>query len=280
MQYKEVYDLFRYGGEVRRVFALCCSLFEFLDSKEVFYSIGRNQRYFQLTITCKYENFIFSSIWNYRVRYPNLRYSRKSLICLLILLCGDVERCPGPNDRCLPELIDLLKSRGISMLHQNVRGLFTNLQSVQEILHDFETIDILTLSETHINTNTFNDEDNLYSIPRYTFIKKNRTNGHAGGVAMFISDRIKWKRRMDLEVDNVECLWIEIFQHKAKSFLLTSVYRPPDGSKYLTSNFNNTLDEILETVSSESKEIIMMGDINVNYIKKKDNRDIKSIFEL
>ena len=37
----------------------------------------------------------------------------------------------------------------ISSTYGNVRRLFTNLQSVQEILHYFESIDILTLSETY-----------------------------------------------------------------------------------------------------------------------------------
>ena len=86
----------------------------------------------------------------------------------------------------------------------------------------------MTLSETHINNNTHNDLDDLYEIEGFQFIKRNRNNGKDGGVAMFISEKIQWKRRTDLENEFLECLWIEIFQKCSKSFLVGSIYRPPE----------------------------------------------------
>ena len=58
------------------------------------------------------------------------------------------------------------------------------------------------------------------------------------------------------------------------------MYRPPDTSKYLPQDFNKILDDILSTTSSESKEIILLGDVNVNYLDKKCNIEFKSILNL
>ena len=97
---------------------------------------------------------------------------------------------------------------------------------------------------------------------------------------MFISSTLKWQRRYDLKRNDLESIWIEIFPHNAKSFLLSTIYRPPDGSKYLFKNFNTLLNDILNVISSKRKECIIMGDTNINYLDKNNHNDIKDIFML
>jgi hypothetical protein len=141
-------------------------------------------------------------------------------------------------------------------------------------------MDIITLSETHINTHSFNNISELYSIPGYTFVHKNRTSGTHGGVGMYISDRIKWKRRLDLESDNLEGIWIEILQNKSKSYIIGTMYRPPDSSKHLPSDFLTLLNDTLSTIMDESKEVTLLGDLNINYLKKNDNIELKEMLSL
>ena len=43
-----------------------------------------------------FESFICSSLWVTK-RERNYKYSGKSVTYLLLLLCGDVETCPGPT---------------------------------------------------------------------------------------------------------------------------------------------------------------------------------------
>ena len=45
------------------------------------------------------ETFILSSLWQIRRRKRDIhvRSSRQSFVCLLILMCGDIESCPGPS---------------------------------------------------------------------------------------------------------------------------------------------------------------------------------------
>ena len=103
-------------------------------------------------------------------------------------VCGDIEQCPGLP---FPELSNLSRNKGIKMLHQNIRELFNKIPDIQIILYELN-LHVLALSETHINTNNYNDEDSLYDIQEYNFIKKNRIKGPDGRVAMFISNTSKW----------------------------------------------------------------------------------------
>ena len=168
-------------------------------------------------------------MWNINRGKFCFKSKKPSYVCLLLLMCGTIEQCP---ELPFPELSNLSRNKGIKMLHQNIMGVFNKIPDIQMILYEFN-LHVLTLSETHINSNNYNDDDSRYDIPGYDFIKKNKIKGPDGGVAMFISNTLKWQRRYDLERDELESIWIEIFPHNVKSFPLSTIYRPTDGSKYL-----------------------------------------------
>ena len=190
---------------------------------------------------------------------------------MLLLLGGDVERCPGPSN------IGLLNKRGIKMFHLNVRGLHSNIDLLEKFIYDHNGMDIIGLTETHIQTNSDIDNASLYDIPGYSFVKKNRHKGLDGGVACYISDKYSFKRRSDLEKNNLEILWLEILLKNSKNFLLAIMYRPPDSSSYLPKDFIVSLNDSLLNVESESIETVLMGDINVNHLVKK-NCETKDLF--
>ena len=134
------------------------------------------------------------------MRVPKL--PRKSLIFLLLLICGDIELCLEPHAQ--ENLTDISKLRGIKLVHQNIRGLL----SKKDILATLFTNEkfILILSETHIAS--VNSE--LFQIPDFKFVQKNRIAGEGGGVTLYLSDDLKWKRRTDLETEEIECIWVEV----------------------------------------------------------------------
>ncbi len=190
-------------------------------------------------------------------------------------MCGDIESCPGPQrDR----LEVFLNTRGLKMFHQNVRGLLSNLVNVQELLDRNKRIGIL--SETHITENGYDDNETLFAIDGYNFIKRNRKNGSGGGVAVYLKGDIEWQRRQDLERDAIENTWIEVFIPKSKSILLGIFYRPPGTSKYLAADFREMFNDMLLSCANENKEAILLGDFNVNYLNDGQNNDIKSAFRL
>ena len=74
---------------------------------------------------------------------------------------------------------------------------------------------------------------------------------------------------------------MEIFSKQTKAFLICVLYRPPDSSKHLHKNFNEKLENFLSTITHENKElIIIMGDINCNYLDKKVGKPLKELLSL
>ena len=164
-----------------------------------------------------------------------------------------------------------VKHRGIKIFHQNVRGLLTNIDKVKILFRGFKSIDILTLSETHINNNTYNDNAKLYEVLGFTFIYRNRENGTHSGGAMYVSNKIPFDRRKDLEENMLESIWIKIYIKKSENYLIGTIYQPPNGSDYLPTCFNNSLNNMLSNVITKSREVTLLGDTNVDYLKKNDN---------
>ena len=130
------------------------------------------------------------------------------------------------------------------------------------------------MSETHIAS--VNSE--LFQIPGFKFVHKNRIAGEGGGVAMYLFNDLKWKRRTDIETDEIECIWVEVDVFKGKSFLVGCILRPPNSSSYLRRDFNKNLNEMLLKVNKVSMETFLLGDINVNYLVKLSHKEIKELF--
>ena len=62
--------------------------------------------------------------------------------------------------------------------------------------------------------------------------------------------------------------------------MIGTLYRPPNGSEFLPKDFPAYFDDMLITVSAENKEVILMGDINCNFLKKSNDADIKSVIDV
>ena len=61
--------------------------------------------------------------------------------------------------------------------------------------------------------------------------------------------------------------------------LIGCYYRPPEGPKYFINNFSEVFEEQLTNVVKTNKEIIILGDFNIDY-NKTDNRDFKSLLNI
>ena len=82
----------------------------------------------------------------------------------------------------------------------------------------------------------------------------------------------KWTElRDDLQNPHIESIWLEIFVFKTKSILFGCYYRPPESSKYFSNHLDQLILEQLETVNRLNKEVIIMGDLNINYLSNATN---------
>ena len=149
-------------------------------------------------------------------------------------------------------------------------GFWSNFAHISEILSSHKFIDIFAFTETHI----MDEPGELFDLPGYTYINKPRTSGKGGGVCLYISDRLNWTRRNDLETVELESIWIEVFPHKSKSILICVMYRPPDSSSYVPKDFSNFLSTQLSSATKSNNEL------NINYLEAGNHFNIKTLLTI
>ena len=118
--------------------------------------------------------------------------------------------------------------------------------------------DVVCVNETWLDNSVNNHEIDLDG---YDLIRKDR-NRHGGGVAMFIRNTINYKIRSDIMPENLETITVEITKPKAKPFLLSTWYRPPN----MPVNIFMDYELIIQKMDHENKEIICIGDFNCDWL--------------
>ena len=199
---------------------------------------------------------------------------RFSYLLMLLLLGGDFEICPGPQTR-----YQTFARAGFKIVHQNARDILSNNYLLEQFVNKTESkIDVICVFETHIKEGDICENSSQYSLRGYVFLQQNRNFGTCGGVGIFLKHEIKFKRRCDLE-NQLKSLWIETCLKNSKSVLIGCYCQPPEGSKYLINNFSEVFEEQLTNVVKTNKEIIILGDFNIDY-NKTDNRNFKSLLNI
>ena len=178
-----------------------------------------------------------------------------------------------------PELKRLADHRGLKFLHLNVCSLLPKVDELRLLFEHYKGFDIFSVTETHLSSNV---SDSEISINGYTLYRRDRqSHSKGGGVVVYVKDSLLVSRRTDLESTNVEGVWLEIFITKSRNILLGSLYRPPVGSQHLSNNFNVELEESINLAASESKEILLIGDLNANFLPRQrldsHSRDLKDM---
>ena len=155
----------------------------------------------------------------------------------LILLAGDVELNPGPasidsesisNDLSDSSIIDLsIFEQNFSIVHYNIQSLVGKLDQIQIELSHF---DVIALSESWLSENVSTEEILFQNYQRP--FRKDRVENSYGGIIINIKENIPCKRRLDLEIDGLECIWLEIkLKNKNNSFkpsLQTNKFSSPN----------------------------------------------------
>ncbi|MEW8546337.1 MAG: endonuclease/exonuclease/phosphatase family protein [Candidatus Thiodiazotropha sp.] len=156
----------------------------------------------------------------------------------------------------------------LSFIHYNVQSIINKLDLLSVELSEF---DILAFSETwlHRGISTNDLHIPLYNYPE----RKDRDRDPHGGVVIYVKESLNYKRRHDLELPGLECIWLElILQHKRLLFGL--FYRPPNSDQIYHSLIE---DSIHLAIDSGITDVIVTGDFNYNLLNDVTNRKIFSI---
>ena len=152
----------------------------------------------------------------------------------------------------------------LNFMHINSRSLPKNFDNIKAFLNTLSTPpDILAITETWLsvfNRNLFQ----LNGYHAYHLVRKTRSQG---GVSVFVSNSIQSTQidNLTLVNDNIEILTTNVSANSS-SYILCAVYRPH--SKYEgIEQFTDNLLELLQTDNIRNKNIILIGDININLLE-------------
>ena len=125
-------------------------------------------------------------------------YNVVSIIILLIiiLIAGDVERCPGLD-------FNHHNTTDFTIFHLNIRSLRNKLGSITDMISQF---DVICFIETHLDKSDSNSSllSGRYHAPQW----KDR-DCFVRGIAVYFSSVISCRRRDDLEIFVCEEMWLQ-----------------------------------------------------------------------
>ena len=163
-----------------------------------------------------------------------------------LMLCGDVHPNPGPLHH------DKLSK--LSIVHNNIGSLQNKAHYIEAELTNF---DIITVSETWLYPE-FPPERILitgFNPP----VRKDRES-EGGGVAIYVKNNVFYKPRPDLNVDNLEAVWVETKLNQ-EPLLVGTFYRPPDAKIA----YWDLIDESIRLAMSTPLKVVILGDFNSNF---------------
>ena len=96
------------------------------------------------------------------------------------------------------------------------------------------------------------------------------TETTCGGTGFYIKNNLDFYKRNDLQLNspsNYESTFVEIIFPNRKNLIIGCIYRHPS-SKISTNDFSSEhLEPILQKISKEKKECVLMGDFNIDMLK-------------
>ena len=165
-----------------------------------------------------------------------------------------------------------------SLTHVNLASLNKNIDDLHLILSLLKIkFDIIALSEHKIADIPSKNID----IPGYNKFIFEPTQSTHGGTGFYVNKNMNFIERKDLNINsinNCEACFIEIkFQNK-KNLIIGCLYRHPT-SPVSVKDFNNGyLVPIIQKLNLENKQIMLVGDFNIDLLKINSNNDSNDFY--
>ena len=98
-------------------------------------------------------------------------------------------------------------------------------------------------------------------------------------MAIYVKEQVVCVRRTDLEVKNLECIWIQV-KMRGRNILICGMYRPPNAT---VSYWNLIYESFDRAINTSIKDIFLLGDLNndmLNTVRSKQLTDFLVTFNL
>ena len=153
---------------------------------------------------------------------------------------------------------DVLKTKDLSLVCHNINRLHSKLDEVRYHVKTNFPVDIYGVVETFLNSTV---DDSEICIDNYNIIRRDRVGSGGGGIVVHLKDNLSYKRRTDLEIPNIETLFVELHFSNG-NFLVGFVYRPPNSNLVHYSDWLKCMDILPKKCHNENKKFILLGDFN------------------
>ena len=122
-------------------------------------------------------------------------------------------------------------------------------------------------------------KDNI-NLPNYTHVQC-ETESNKGGTLMYISNRLNFEHRLDLQIykaKELESNFIEVNNPKGKNYLVGCIYRHPSMNQI--DFLQNYFVGLLEKINNENKQIILMGDFNFDLLNHEKDPHTETFLDM
>ena len=154
--------------------------------------------------------------------------------------------------------------KGLKFIHLNCRSLYKKVAQLSVITSDY---DFICCSETWLSSAYPNS---LISIHGKSIFRTDRST-RGGGVCIYVDNKISPYCTIDAKSSfcnsDIEIISLDVKKPGMKYMKVSSVYRPPRGDH---KKCINALTEILSRHENSKYEIFILGDFNVDFLKRAD----------
>ncbi|MES9992770.1 MAG: endonuclease/exonuclease/phosphatase family protein, partial [Candidatus Thiodiazotropha sp.] len=193
------------------------------------------------------------------------------LIIMSLLFISGIERNPGPastasssSSSSSTTFEEKIIKEKFSVVHYNVQSITNKLDLIET---EFRNFDVICLTETWLDIRT---SDDLLDFKDFKLYRRDRIGDSHGGICVYVRNNIYSCRRNDLELPDIECVWIEVKTHNIKQ-LIGTFYRPPNSSNNVISTIEDSIGLAFDT---NIKNILITGDFNLDILKQVSNKKV------
>ena len=163
------------------------------------------------------------------------------------------------------EISELNPHKNALYMHLNISSLSYHHEELYNLISDFKIKPkIIGISESKLMVGK--QPLNNISLPNYVY-EHTPTESNKGGTLLYLDKTLKYKTRKDLTIYQpkmIESTFVEIMNKKTKNMIVGCIYKhPKQGIKDFTDNY---ISPLLEKISHEKKDILIMGDFNINLL--------------
>ena len=179
------------------------------------------------------------------------------------------------------DIIEFNKSQPedhMSYIHLNIASLPSHIDDLRTMCNSLQvTPAVIGITETNLYPNDRNITN--INLDKFSF-EHCPTEARKGGALLYINSKLNYKLREDLNIyksKELETVFVEIINPSETNLIVGCLYRHPS---MCIRDFNkNYLESLLEKLNLEKKNILIMGDFNINLLHYGDSSDVSDYLE-